>query len=114
MAPKHTALRRAQGVLTAFQHINDTLPIQIAISFITVALYEGRSLREYCDLTGVAQSTMSRHLLDLGERNRKKEPGFHLVEQRSDTNDLRRNIYRLTPKGEKLAHDIAEAVESAT
>ena len=84
------------------------LPIQIARSFIYVALYEGRSLREYCDLTGVAQSTMSRHLLDLGQRNRQKQPGFGLVEQRPAHDDLRRNVYRLTTKGRDLKAKIEE------
>jgi DNA-binding MarR family transcriptional regulator len=78
------------------------MPIQIAVSFLTVALFEGRSLREYSELLGQAQSTMSRHLLDLGARNRLKEEGFMLIEQRPDQMDLRRNVYTLTPKGRQL------------
>jgi DNA-binding MarR family transcriptional regulator len=66
--------RKVQGVLdiiSAFQAYNPTMPIQMAASFLLVAKNEGKSLRELCDLSGVAQSTMSRHLLDLGERNRR-------------------------------------------
>lgn len=106
-----SALARARGVLSTFQAISETMPIQIAATFLTVAQYEGRSLREYCDLAGVKQSTMSRHLLDLGERNRQKGPGFHLVEQRSDPQDLRRNVYTLTGKGQKLLQAISSIME---
>ena len=40
--------------------------------------YEGASLRDLCRLSGQAQSTLSRHLLDLADRNRKGEPGLKL------------------------------------
>jgi DNA-binding MarR family transcriptional regulator len=105
------ALNRARALFSAFQTISETMPIQIANTFILVALYEGRSMRDYKELAGVQQSTMSRHLLDLGERNRKKEPGFGLLEQRSDQQDLRRNIYRLTRKGENLLNNIVSVME---
>jgi DNA-binding MarR family transcriptional regulator len=105
------AVRRAQAVLTAFQAVNESMPIQVASTFLTVALYEGRSLREYCDLTGVPQSTMSRHLLDLGPRNRKKEPGYQLLDQRQDAEDYRRNVYSLTPKGRGLLKTMTNAME---
>lgn len=106
-----SALTKIRGIFSAFQAIHDTMPIQIASTFLTVAQYEGRSLKEYCDLAGVAQSTMSRHLLDLGERNRQKQPGFMLVEQKPDPQDLRRNVYRLTPRGRKLVDTIAAVME---
>lgn len=113
MTPKSQdrALHKARAVFTAFQAINDTMPIQSAHSFLTVALFEGRSLREYCELSGVSQSTMSRHLLDLGARNRKKEEGYMLIEQKADPQDLRRNVYTLTTKGHKLTSQIVSAME---
>jgi DNA-binding MarR family transcriptional regulator len=97
--------RKAQGImdiLSAFQEHNPTMPIQMAASFLLVAKNEGKSLRELCDLSGVAQSTMSRHLLDLGERNRRFGEGLGLVRGDHDPMELRRKQYTLTPKGRKL------------
>jgi hypothetical protein len=54
---------------------------------------------------------MSRHLLDIGERNRQKEPGYKLIEQRSAADDLRRNVYRLTARGLNLINTITTVVE---
>lgn len=100
------ALSRLRTALGAFQTIDSNMPIQIAVSFLTVALNEGKSLREYGELLDAAQSTMSRHLLDLGPRNRKKEPGFGLIEQRSSDDDMRRNVYTLTAKGRALVQTL--------
>lgn len=97
--------RKAQQILElfgAFQAYNPTMPIQMAASFLLVAKNEGKSLRELCDISGVTQSTMSRHLLDLGERNRRFGEGLGLVQGRIDPMELRRKQFYLTPKGRKL------------
>jgi DNA-binding MarR family transcriptional regulator len=111
-SPERDALRRFDTALTVVQELKETIPVQIAHTFVVVALNEGKSLREYCHLTGVAQSTMSRHLLDLGERNRQKQPGFCLIEQRPDAQDLRRNVYTLTKKGRSLVRKIVAALRT--
>jgi DNA-binding MarR family transcriptional regulator len=84
------------------------MPLQYVSTFLLVATYEGRGVLEYADLAGVGQTVMSRHLLDLGSRNRHKEPGFGLVEARPSQKDLRVNEVRLTPKGRALARRLAE------
>ena len=66
---------------------------------LAVAEFQGRSLREYAELTNNVMSTTSRHMLDLGELNRLHEPGLGLVEQWPNPQDRRSNVYRLTPKG---------------
>ena len=86
----------------AFREVHSPMSIQMARTFITVALDEGKSMSEYGQKTGLPQSTISRHLLDLGERNRKKEPGLNLVVSQRDPEDFRRWTYRLTPKGRDL------------
>jgi DNA-binding MarR family transcriptional regulator len=67
-------------------------------------------------LTGVQrpaqlpQSTMSRHLLDLGIMRRDRSPGLGLIDQRQDKDDLRKNIYCLSDRGRKLVHDLEAAL----
>lgn len=93
--------------LDVFRQINDTVPLQVVITFLHVAAFPGSSMKEIAALTFRTESTTSRHLLDLGERNRFKEPGYDLVRHEKDNNDLRRNYYKLTPKGQRL---VAQAV----
>jgi DNA-binding MarR family transcriptional regulator len=75
-------------------------------AFLLVALNEGSSLRDIVELSGKPQSTMSRHLLDLGERNRRMEQGLDLVAWRIAPEELRRKEYYLTPKGRALLRRI--------
>src|SRR3546814_13689791 len=62
--------------------IGPTIPTQLVQTFVDVALNEGKSLGELAELVGSNASTVSRHLLDLGERNRRMEPGYGLVDRR--------------------------------
>lgn len=93
-------------LLDLFQQVHDRISIEQIKTFLAVAESEGRSVKEYADRSGIPMSTMSRHLLDLGERNRKKEEGLNLLEARRDQQDYRRWNYRLSPKGRKLFKDI--------
>src|SRR3546814_20819130 len=75
--------------------IGPTIPTQLVQTFVDVALNEGKSLGELAELVGSNASTVSRHLLDLGERNRRMEPGYGLVDRRVDPMELRKNSYFL-------------------
>jgi hypothetical protein len=61
------ALRRA---LEPFVELYPTMPVSYAISFLAVAEKEGRPVNEYASEVGVNKAVMTRHLLDLGERDR--------------------------------------------
>lgn len=94
-----------RAALQAVQAVGD-ITVSMAISLLTVAMFERRSLREYAEMLELPTSTMSRHLLDLGIRTRKREPGLGLIDQGTDPEDSRKNVYRLTPKGRKLIDEI--------
>jgi hypothetical protein len=49
-------------------------PVSLLQAFYAVCEEEGLSVEEYAKRVGLPQSTMSGHLLDLGEHNRKGEP----------------------------------------
>ena len=80
----------------------DTMPLQYLTTFLLVAMKPGLSVTEYAEFGQRSGSVMSRHLLDLGERNRKKQPGFGLVVGRPNPMELRKHEYFLTPKGRAL------------
>jgi DNA-binding MarR family transcriptional regulator len=105
-------LRKLDRVLMQFRTaIDPNVPAQLAQTFVAVALNEGASLTEIANVVGTALSTASRHLADLGDRNRKKESGYKLVHREQDAMELRKNIYTLTPKGRLLAEALAHAMK---
>lgn len=89
-----------RGILKTLKDANVSVP-QAHVLF-AVSEYPGRSMREYAELTDNVLSSMSRHLLDMGEINRFHQPGLGLVEQWPNPQDRRSNVYRLTPKGMDL------------
>lgn len=95
-------LHKVSLVLSAFRSVAPTMPIQLAHTFVLVAMNEGASVVEIQRMTGFKYSTISRHLLDLGARNRKREPGYNLVQYVADPMELRKHQYTLTDKGREL------------
>ena len=88
--------------------IDPLVPTQLVQAFLAVALHEGMTLTDIAEKLDTNMSTASRQLLDLGERNRKLEPGYQLVDRNVDAMNLRINRYTLTPKGKLLAKQLAE------
>lgn len=91
--------------------VQHDLPQQLTLMFLLVAEYPGRGVKEYAELAKVSMSVASRHILDLGERNRRMEPGLGLVSSRSSPFELRRKEIELTPKGYALLARMRAALE---
>jgi hypothetical protein len=102
------------AALEPFRAIRGTMPLQYVIAFLQVCLEEGEGTLEYARRTGVSPSVMSRHLLDIGDRNRHMKEGFGLVTQRQDPLNLSRHQQMLTAKVSGIAHQIARALSRVT
>lgn len=100
------ALKTAINFMDAFRSIRPTMPLQHAYTFLLVADEEGLGVQEYAERAGVAQTVMTRHLLDIGMQNRRREEGYGLVVQRQDPLDLRKHQSHLTAEGRALLHKI--------
>lgn len=96
-------------VLELFRTIRATMPLQYAVTLLMVARDEGKSVTEYARKLGVSNSVMSRHLLDIGERNRHMTEGFGLVTYRQNPINTREHEYYLTPKGYAMVQRIIRA-----
>lgn len=104
-------LSRVLAVLSPFRNIRATMPLQYIVSFLLVATDEGQSVKEYARRASVSKSVMSRHLLDIGERNRYMEKGHELVEFRINPTDMREHQVFLTDKGKRLAHELIKLLK---
>jgi hypothetical protein len=99
--------------LEPFRHIRSTMPLQYVYTFLMVATDEGKGGTEYAQKAGVSNTVMTRHLLDIGDRNRALEQGFGLITQERDKEDLRRHHARVTPTGKALLNKIVNALKTA-
>jgi DNA-binding MarR family transcriptional regulator len=95
--------------IEAFRDMRHDMPLQYVHTFLLVAEEEGLGVTEYAERAGVSQSVMSRHLLDIGDRDRYREPGFGLVHKRQDPMELRKQRVFLTDKGRAIARRILRA-----
>lgn len=99
-------LDKVSSLFQAFRQLDSTMPLQLAYTFLLCATHEGESVGDIARRAGFAISTSSRHILDLGEYDRQKNPGYGIVETRIDPMELRRKTVHLTPKGRNLLNQI--------
>jgi DNA-binding MarR family transcriptional regulator len=93
------AANALHSAIACFQQLEHTMPAQYIQTFLLVAMEQGLSVRDYAERSDVSASVMSRHLLDIGERNRHMQPGWGLVTYRPNPLELRKLEHWLTPKG---------------
>jgi DNA-binding MarR family transcriptional regulator len=108
---EQTALHKCLLFMEA-RVIGPIMPMQHAYAFLLVAMEEGRGVQEYAERAGVTQSVMTRILFALGRHRQKGAPGYGLVHQATDTQDLRKRRTFLTAKGHALVREIARLIRS--
>jgi DNA-binding MarR family transcriptional regulator len=90
--------------------MSGTLPARSLQAFLLVAEKEGDSVQDYAQRAEMSASTMSRNLLDIGERNRYNHPGHGLVIGRDHLANRRLREYHLTEKGRALIKTISKQI----
>lgn len=107
--PERKALQDLLTVVGLLRAVNPKMTLQQLTALLLVAFEEGQPVTRYANQAGIAQGVMTRHLFDLGEFNRNREPGMGLVEQRPDIQDRRSHLTHLTHKGRALMHNVIRA-----
>lgn len=97
-------------VLEALRELDPDMPIQYALSFLTVARHEGLSIRELSERLGIAQSSASRNVAALSRWHSFGKPGHDLVQSEEDPRERRRKVVTLTSKGRALVEDLRAIV----
>ncbi|MFZ3482223.1 hypothetical protein [Sphingomonas sp. 3-13AW] len=107
------ALKQVGAILEEFRAaVSPVATLSLAHTFVTVALNEGKNLTEMASIMGAKVPTISRNVLDLGERNRRKTDGYRLVKSEQDPMNLRSNKYALTPRGRQIANRLIKIVHN--
>lgn len=97
-------------VLEAFRTLDPDLPIQYALSFMTIAQSEGISIGELAERLGIAQSSASRNVAALSKWHSFGKAGLDLVQAQEDPRERRRKIVTLTDKGRAFLEDLRAIV----
>lgn len=97
-------------VLEAFRTLDPDLPIQYALSFMTIAHSEGISIGELAERLGIAQSSASRNVAALSKWHSFGKAGLDLVQAQEDPRERRRKIVTLTDKGRAFLEDLRAIV----
>jgi DNA-binding MarR family transcriptional regulator len=102
LSQREQVIRSLLDSLDPFLELRHTMPARTIQAFLLVAQTPGLSVLEYARLARVSATTMSRNLLDLGDRNRYFQDGHGLVLGGDNENNRRERVYHLTEKGETL------------
>lgn len=97
-------------VLEAFRKLDPDLPIQYALSFMTIAQSEGISIGELAERLGIAQSSASRNVAALSKWHSFGKAGLDLVQAQEDPRERRRKIVTLTDKGRAFLEELRAIV----
>jgi DNA-binding MarR family transcriptional regulator len=89
-------------VLEEFRRFDPDMPIQYALSFLTIAQNEGLSMGDLAQRLGIAQSSASRNIAALSRWHSFGKDGHDLVEAQEDPRERRRKIVSLTARGHRL------------
>lgn len=98
-------------VLEALRTLDPDLPIQYALSFLTIAQNEGLSIRDLSERLGIAQSSASRNVAALSKWHSFGKAGHDLVQAEEDPRERRRKIITLTERGRELATQLSELIQ---
>lgn len=86
------------------------MPIQNLVTFLRVGMEEGKSVSDYAQDAGLLKTVMTRHLLDIGTRDRYGDEGLGLITQARDPKDLRINRAWVTQKGAAMVDTARHAL----
>ena len=103
-------LKKLEKIFATLRLVRPDMSLQLAQQFILVALNEGTSLGGLAEKSGWVLATASRQLLDLGDRDRHGREGLKLVNSIRDKDNLKKNVYTLSPKGKQVINQLVDIV----
>lgn len=99
---------KLQMVLELFRLIEQEMPAQVITTFLYVAAHDNCHKTALEEDLGLTAASGSRNTDRLSKYHRLNKPGLDLITKEVDPQNRRRQILRLTPKGELLLKQIEE------
>jgi hypothetical protein len=96
---RHAVAQALFLALEPFVKESPNMTLQNFMTFLRVASAEGKGVTEYADAAGIFKTVMTRHLLDLGDRDRHGGDGLGYIQQVRDRKDMRVNRSWISHKG---------------
>lgn len=87
------------------------MPAQRLSILLAIAMRDGVTYRDLQDITGLANSTISRNISAMSKLNRHGKPGTDLVEAIQEEDGYRRKLLYLTPKGRRVIESLSDNME---
>jgi len=112
-----TDKRVVQTLLWALKplaNLRRSIPLPYAITFLTVALEEGKPVGAYARELHFNRYVMSRYMQCIGEKSRSGGPGLGLVTVKGTTGYPTRTEAFLTEKGRKVADQVFSQMAQRT
>lgn len=101
-----TSLIAELGIFKEFFGGKTDIPAQHLLTFLHIAQREETPLADLEELTGVAQSSVSRNVATLGKGPNPREPGYFLIDVYEDPFHRRRKLAKLTARGRELVKEL--------
>lgn len=102
------SLMRLAWTIDVFREMNPKMPTSYIAAFLAVAIRPGQGPTEHAKTLGTIQPIASRLLLEIGPQARERdEGGMELVVRQISFESRRQTEYTLSPKGLKIARQIA-------
>lgn len=104
------ALHRLNLILDEFRKVYPGMPVQMAVTLLTVAANPGLTVTEVSKKAGLSMSATSRHMEVLGPWNEIKKTGFGIIDYGYDAEDRRRKVVVLTQAGARAVNSLVDLI----
>ena len=111
LSSRHAA-KKAQAFIKIFRDLDPDMQAQQIYTFLHIMSKPNISFKELEQETGLASSTISRHVGLLGDKGRGNKPGLKIVIAYEDPEDRRINRVRPTAAGQKVAQKLTALLEN--
>lgn len=101
------SIRKTQRIIREFRKLHPDVTAGTIEAFLVIAQNPGIYIRTLGDRIGASGAGVSRYVAYLGAWDRRKQPGFGLIETQEDFHDRRYRHCYLTEKGKRVAEDIS-------
>nr|MBI1231012.1 helix-turn-helix domain-containing protein [Cytophagales bacterium] len=98
-------------MLQAIQKLDPEFPVQYALCLSYISMYEGLSITDLAEKTGMPLSTVSRIISALSQ-NKTRNRSYDLVDIVISPHERRRKLIYLNKRGQKFVSDINDTIEN--